>query len=61
MTIEPHDLRRTYARRLYMIGTDLTAIQQNLGHENHQTTLDYIGELDGQVRAPNDAYGTAWL
>jgi site-specific recombinase XerD len=60
-TIEPHDLRRTYARQLYLIGTDLTVIQQNLGHDNQQTTLDYIGQLEGQVRAPNDAYGTVWL
>jgi integrase/recombinase XerD len=31
--VKPHDLRRTYARQLYLIGTDLAAIQQNLGHE----------------------------
>jgi len=61
VTIEPHDLRRTYARRLYLVGTDLTAIQQNLGHDNQQTTLDYIGSLDADYRAPDDAYGTVWL
>lgn len=60
-TIEPHDLRRTYARRLYLIGTDLTAIGQNMGHTNQETTLGYIGALDGKHRAPKDAYGTAWL
>jgi len=60
-TIEPHDLRRTYARSLYLVGTDLTAIQQNLGHDNQQTTLDYIGSLDADYRAPDDAYGTVWL
>jgi site-specific recombinase XerD len=61
VTIQPHDLRRTYARRLYLVGTDLTAIQQNLGHDNQQTTLDYIGSLDADYRAPDDAYGTVWL
>ena len=60
-TIEPHDLRRTYARRLYLIGTDLTAIGQNMGHTNQETTLGYIGPLDGKYRAPKDAYGTTWL
>lgn len=60
-SIQPHDLRRTYARRLYLVGTDLTAIQQNLGHDNQQTTLDYIGSLDADYRAPDDAYDTVWL
>jgi len=59
--VKPHDLRRTYARQLYLIGTDLTAIQQNLGHEHQDTTLDYIGTLDADYRAPDDAYGTVWL
>lgn len=59
--VKPHDLRRTYARQLYLIGTDLTAIQQNLGHERQDTTLAYIGTLDAEYRAPDDAYGTAWL
>jgi hypothetical protein len=59
--VKPHDLRRTYARQLYLIGTDLAAIQQNLGHERQDTTLDYIGNLDADYRAPDDAYGTAWL
>jgi len=61
ITVQPHDLRRTYARRLYLVGTDLTAVQQNLGHDNQQTTLDYIGSLDADYRAPDDAYGTVWL
>lgn len=59
--VTPHDLRRTYARQLYLAGTDLTAIQQNMGHENQETTLHYIGRLDADQRAPDDAYGTSWL
>ena len=31
--VKPHDLRRTYARRLHAAGVDLVAIQQNLGHD----------------------------
>jgi site-specific recombinase XerD len=60
-TVAPHDLRRTYARQLYLIGTDLTAIQQNMGHEYQDTTLTYIGVLDAKKRTPQDAYGTTWL
>jgi len=60
-TVAPHDLRRTYARQLYLIGTDLTAIQQNMGHEYQDTTLTYIGTLDAKKRTPQDAYGSTWL
>lgn len=60
-TIKPHDLRRTYARQLYIIGTDLVAIQQNLGHDSQKVTLSYIGTLDASDRAPADAYGRSWL
>jgi site-specific recombinase XerD len=60
-TVMPHDLRRTYARQLYLTGTDLTAIQQNMGHEGQDITLGYIGTLDAQQREPDDAYGTTWL
>ena len=60
-TVTPHDLRRTYARQLYLTGTDLTAIQQNMGHAGQDITLGYIGTLDAQQREPDDAYGTTWL
>lgn len=50
VTARPHDLRRTYARRLYEAGTEPVAIQQNLGHASLQTTLGYIGELQASKR-----------
>ena len=52
VTVKPHDLRRTYARRLYDAGFDLVAIQQNLGHADVKTTLGYIGTLDAEQRKP---------
>ncbi|MEM6281997.1 MAG: tyrosine-type recombinase/integrase [Chloroflexota bacterium] len=60
-TVTPHDLRRTYARQLYLTGTDLTAIQQNMGHTGQDVTLGYIGTLDARQREPGDIYGTTWL
>lgn len=50
--IKPHDLRRTYARLLYDGGMDIVSIQQNLGHSNLQTTLNYIGNTDIEKRKP---------
>ena len=54
--IHPHDCRRTYARRLYEAGTDILAIQQNLGHADHKTTQGYIGTLDAGARKPPAIY-----
>jgi integrase len=54
--VRPHDLRRTYARRLYEARVDLVAIQQNLGHADLETTLGYIGELDAEARKPPAVY-----
>lgn len=54
--LPPHDLRRTYARRLYEAGLPLLGIQQNLGHASHTTTERYIGQLDARARRPSDIY-----
>jgi len=54
--VQPHDLRRTYARRCYDEGMDIVAIQQNLGHADLQTTLKYIGVLDATKRRPPALY-----
>ncbi|MCP4536721.1 MAG: tyrosine-type recombinase/integrase [Chloroflexi bacterium] len=54
--VKPHDLRRTYARRLFEAGTDPVAIQQNLGHSGLATTLGYIGNLDVTYRRAPAVY-----
>jgi len=56
VTATPHDLRRTYARRLYDAGVELMAIQQNLGHSNLRTTQVYVGALDVEKRRPPAIY-----
>jgi site-specific recombinase XerD len=55
-TVHPHDLRRTYARSLYLAGMDLVAISQNLGHASTKTTLLYIGELGANLRRAPGVY-----
>ncbi len=50
--VKPHDLRRSYARLLREADVPLDAIQQNLGHADLKTTLNYIGELDVSTRQP---------
>lgn len=55
-TVNPHDLRRTYARRLYEAGMDLLAIRDNLGHSDSRTTLKYIGTMDVEKRMPPAIY-----
>jgi site-specific recombinase XerD len=50
MTVTPHDCRRTYARLQYENGMEQIAIQQNLGHADIRTTLNYIGILDADRR-----------
>jgi len=54
--VHPHDLRRTYARRLYEAGMDLLAIRDNLGHADSRTTLKYIGTMDIDRRKPPTVY-----
>jgi integrase len=56
IAIRPHDLRRTYARRLYDNGVDPIRIQQNLGHADLKTTLHYIGSIDARQRRPPAIY-----
>lgn len=42
----PHDLRHTCASWLIAAGVPLPVIQQHLGHESIQTTVDRYGHLD---------------
>jgi site-specific recombinase XerD len=48
--VNPHDLRRSYARLQYEGGMGILAIRDNLGHADHKTTLGYIGEMNGDRR-----------
>lgn len=40
-----HDLRHTHASRLIEAGVDLPTIQERMGHENIQTTVNVYGHL----------------
>lgn len=55
VVLTPHGLRRSYARILYLAGMDPAKIQQNMGHENLQTTIEYIDTLDASDRRPPNA------
>ncbi len=55
-TVTPHDLRRSYARNLFVAGIPTEVIRQNLGHIDVKTTQAYIGVLDGSTRAPVSIY-----
>ena len=55
-TVTPHDLRRSYARNLFLAGIPTEVIRQNLGHVDVKSTQDYIGVLDGSTRAPVSVY-----
>jgi site-specific recombinase XerD len=54
--IQPHDLRRTYARNAYLHGMDLERIRQNLGHSSVKTTQVYVGTLNAEQRRPPDMF-----
>lgn len=54
--VQPHDLRRTYARNAYLAGMDLERIRQNLGHTSLQTTQIYVGALDALQRRPPEMF-----
>lgn len=56
VTVKPHDLRRTYARRHYEAGMDIVAIRDNLGHASIETTMRYIGHFDVRRRRGKDVY-----
>lgn len=54
--VRPHDLRRTYAKLLYLEGMSIKAIADNLGHSSIKTTEKYIGVLDSKHRQPASIY-----
>jgi integrase len=44
--ITAHALRRTFARMSIKNGLDIVWLQYLMGHENVETTKDYVGDLD---------------
>jgi integrase len=56
VAINPHDTRRSYARRAYDTGVSLLAIQQNLGHSDSRVSERYVGTLDASARKPPAMY-----
>lgn len=52
LELNPHDLRRTYAKTRYQQGMDIVSISKNLGHADIKTTMNYIGETDIERRLP---------
>jgi site-specific recombinase XerD len=54
--VQPHDLRRTYARNAYLHGMDMERIRQNLGHASVETAQVYIGTLNAAQRRPPDMF-----
>lgn len=60
-SVTPHDLRRSYARNLFLAGILTEVIRQNLGHVDVKTTQDYIGVLDGLSRAPVSVYDASLI
>lgn len=51
-TVKPHDLRYTYARRMYDFGMPLEALSRNMGHSSSKTTMIYVGDIGAHLRAP---------
>lgn len=57
-----HDLRHTYASWMIQAGIPLPVIQQQLGHESIQTTVDVYGHLDRRsAQAAADVMGEMLL
>jgi integrase len=51
-----HDLRHTHASWQIAAGVDLPTLQQRLGHESYNTTVDVYGHLDpSQLKRSADA------
>jgi len=67
-SVNPHDLRRTYAKLQYEAGMDILRIKDNLGHADVKTTQGYIGRGDGTdrrgkgiIRNPHRNLAARWM
>lgn len=48
--ISGHSLRKTYARRIYDRTGNIERVRQRLGHKSSETTKEYIGLYDEEMR-----------
>ena len=55
--IDPHQLRHSYAIRLLENGCDLVTIQNQMGHENLETTRQYLRSFDSFTENQIRKYG----
>lgn len=55
--IKPHQLRHSYAMRLLENGADIVTIQNQMGHENIQTTQQYLRLHDKFIREQHAKFG----
>ena len=54
VTINCHDLRRTYAKLCKQSGMSWEALRANMGHSSVTVTEKYVGlEVDWSERVPN--------
>jgi hypothetical protein len=49
--VSAHSLRKTYANKLLQQGGNLYAVKEALGHASVQTTQDYLGIGEEELRA----------
>lgn len=54
--ITPHDLRRTFATRLFASGTDIVLVQHLMGHTSVTTTARYDRRGDDEMQKAIEGY-----
>lgn len=53
----PHTLRHSFATHILKVGAPVNVVKDMMGHENIQTTMRYIHQLDGQLEGEFARYG----
>ena len=54
--ISPHDLRRTFATRLFASGTDIVLVQHLMGHTSVTTTARYDRRGEDEMQKAMESY-----